>query len=496
MKKSIQIILVFALLITLVPVAFAANELKVLVGGKAIDFPDAKPFIDQNNRTQIPIAVLARALGADVSWDQGTQTARIVKAGKQITITIGKSEMSVDDEIVNMDTAAVLLSNRTFIPVSFVAQALDYTVRWDAINSTVSLTQNNQAFAYRLMESLPKDSNYMVSPISIKIAFAMVANGANGVTKDEILSTLGIDNLDEFNNYAKELIKAYGENSSMELKIANSIWLNTDCMPGVDFSESFGKTVSDYYNAKSGTVNDSNAADTINRWISDNTNGKIDNAVSGSDFLAALVNATYFKADWARQFSQWATKEAEFTNADDTVSNTDFMNMTGYFKYYSDKSVQMISLPYTSTKSGGGGISMYIALTDGGYVNYESIFEKTEVEDVRLSIPKFSIKYDVKLNDILKQLGIKTAFDKYVAELSPMFNEPGEYYIEKATHKTYIDVDENGTEAAAATVIEVAPTSMPIDDPIEFTANRPFVFFIRDDLSGEILFMGEYLFAK
>jgi serpin B len=173
------------------------------------------------------------------------------------------------------------------------------------------------------------------------------------------------------------------------------------------------------------------------------------------------------------------------------------MNNIGYADYYRDEHIQMIRLPYKRNS-----ISMCIALTDGNYVDYESIFGKFDRKRVSISMPKFTIEFELKLNDILKQLGIIKAFDSNLAKLRSMFYTPEgsgyentDYYIDKATHKTYINVDENGTEAAAVTVITIMPTSVP-EDPIIFIADKPFVFFIRDDENGEILFMGEYLFAK
>ena len=501
MKKMLLFILVFLLLIAVPVNSMAANDLTIKVNGAAMAFPDAKPFIDINYRTQVPIAVLARALGAEADWDDGEQAAYIKKDGIIIKIVIGSDEMYIGGEKIVMDTAAALVDSRTFVPVRYVAQALGLKVEWDEAGRTVNLSSAKQAFEYRLMDKIPKDQNYMASPLSVKMALALAANGAGGNTKDEILGALDIGDLDEFNDYAKKLISEYDAKKGLELNIANSIWLNTENVPGAGFAHNYANKVSQYYNAMSGEVNNRNAVDTINAWISNNTNNKITNVISSADFLAALVNATYFNAAWQQEFEKQYTRAAEFTNADGAVKNIDFMNQTGNFSYYGDSHVQMIRLNYKELNDDSGkkalGLSMYVALTDGSHVDYESVFEKLQYKRVSVSMPKFKIEYNIQLEGLLRQLGIIKAFEPDEADFKPMFTGLGglNTFIGSVVHKTYINVDEEGTEAAAATVIIMAPTSA-IEETIVFKANRPFVFFIRDDINNEILFLGEYMYAQ
>jgi hypothetical protein len=198
----------------------------VSVDGTVVSFPDAQPFIDKNSRTQIPIGSLAQILSAKTGWDGETRTAYIIKNSEVVKIIIGdnklyKGTVSSDGAYaftggpITMDTVAVIEKDRTFIPVRYAADTLGYSASWDGETRTVNLVSavkaNNQAsdkadFTDGLLKSMPKDSNYMVSPLSLKMAFAMAANGADGETRQQILDTLNISDLEKFNADAKAFI--------------------------------------------------------------------------------------------------------------------------------------------------------------------------------------------------------------------------------------------------------------------------------------------------
>lgn len=347
-------------------------------------------------------------------------------------------------------------------------------------------------FADSLNRLMPTDGNYMFSPLSIKMALAMAATGAQGETKDEILKALKIDDLGKFNQFAKQLIKEYSENQNVKLNIANSLWLNTDYYKDVDFEAVFKSAISSNYDADSEKVNNVNAVGKINNWVNDKTNGKIKELVSDSDFLAYIVNAIYFKGEWAVQFSESATKKSEFTDRNNYKNQIDFMNMTGYFDYYGDKYVQMIRLPYKDEKT-----SMYIALSSYRESELVSKISKMENKRVQISLPKFKTEFGIELINSLLQIGINTAFTPEKADFKSMFTDtPKNIFISDVIHKTFIKVDENGTEAAAATGVGGGGSSMTTELPTIFNANKPFSYFIRDDVNGEILFMGEYAYAE
>lgn len=351
--------------------------------------------------------------------------------------------------------------------------------------------ESENTFAYKLNSKFDKSENYMFSPLSVKIAMAMAANGAGGETENEICGALGIDDLGEYNKSVKELIKRYSETDSAQLSIANSIWLNRDYVPGADikFGSEFEKTINDFYSGTSGIVGSSDASRRVNEWTSEKTNGRIPAIINDSDFLAALVNAVYFKGEWTDEFNENATEKDIFKNFDGTESSVDFMRQTESFGVYSDDKLSMIMLPYC------GGVSMYISLDDGGDIDYDRYFDKIEYKRVNLKMPKFRVETSKELKDYLKDMGIASAFDQNKADFGKMVEGiPDGYsvYIDKVLHKTYISVDEKGSEAAAATAVLTAPGAAAPDqsEPIEFNVDRPFTFIIREEISGEILFMG------
>lgn len=352
---------------------------------------------------------------------------------------------------------------------------------------------SDQPFYLALNRLMPTDENYMFSPLSIKMALAMAANGANGATLEEILKTLNIEDLETFNEMALNLIQAYSENESVRLSIANSIWLNKDHhYEEVSFSDSYQTIIEEYYKGYSQVVDNEDAVQTINDWVNEKTNEKIPELIDNSEFLAFLANAIYFRGDWASQFDELATKEDTFTDRNNLESQMQFMNQIGYFEYFEENGLQIVKLPYKDGKT-----SMYIALTDDRQIDLTQKITEMSSKRVQLSIPKFEVKFEVELSDVLKEMGIVTAFKEYEADLKGMFTEISENtFISSVVHKTFISVDEFGTEAAAVTGISVGVTSMPTDEPILFKADRPFTYIIRDDVNNEILFMGEFAFVE
>lgn len=368
-------------------------------------------------------------------------------------------------------------------------------------------------FADKVNAQMPTDKNYMFSPMSIKMALALAANGASGETQDQILNALGLTNLDEFNALSKDLIARYSQTDILKLNIANSIWMNKD-KTSQNFSEAFKKTATDFYDAEVKSITNSNAVKEINSWVSDKTNGKIPAIIhNADDFWAMLINAIYFKGAWLDEFSVNATKPDQFNNADETKITVDFMNKTKWFPYAETKSVKMIELPYKNRvdkisedgeylgtdKYDDLDVSMYLIMPEGD-INVEqeltaaindNAFKSTYI---KMAMPKFKIEYSTDLNEIFMNMGITTAFDEKNADFTKMFDK-GNMWFTKTIHKTFIDVDEKGTEAAAVTAIGMAGSALP-PEPIELKFNKPFYFAIRDNTSGETLFMGRYAFAN
>lgn len=347
---------------------------------------------------------------------------------------------------------------------------------------------------FDFMKYMPKDQNYMISPFSIKMAMMMAANGANGYTQKEILSALGVSSIDEYNQKASDIITRYNSNKDVNLNVANSIWLNKDEAMDANFKDTYKKIISDFYKGVAREEKANSIAKKINDFISKETNNKITNVLpteSPAGFLSALVNTIYFKGSFKNQFDTANTKKDTFTDRNGDKSEIDFMNQTKHFGYYENDGVQMLKMDYS-----GRDIAMYILLNDDDKdVDINDIIGKMEYKNVSVSMPKFKTEFNKSFVDVLKQMGINIAFTN-VADFSNMFDNVGTH-ISDVIHKTFIEVDENGTEAAAATVILMRMSSLPMPEEIkEFKANKPFTYFIRDEVSGEILFLGEYAFAK
>lgn len=367
-------------------------------------------------------------------------------------------------------------------------------------------------FVDKLNAQMPEDKNYMFSPLSVKMAFAMAANGAEGETRNQLLDALEIENLDSYNDEAKALMERYNQSDVLKLNVANSIWINQDRMAET-FTKSFQDTVKEYYNAEANMVTNGNAVETINGWVDKQTNGKIKEIISSNEIEAVLLNAIYFKGTWDKEFNERATQKDLFTDRNGQQTEIDFMNRTGYMPYYRADGLEVVELPYknvqnTFDENGNPNgieqfdfdVSMY--LIKGVYRDEQlsSLIENETLSStyVALSMPKFKIEFDTKLNGIMQNLGATDAFVYGRADFDPMIeNGNGEYYIKDSIHKTYIEVDEKGTEAAAVTAIMVGATGVPVNpEPTVVKFDEPFTFVIRDNTSGEVLFIGEYAFAQ
>ena len=368
---------------------------------------------------------------------------------------------------------------------------------------------DNLTFADKLNANMPVDKNYMFSPLSIKMALMMAANGASGETQDEILKTMGIDDLNSYNDGVRLMLDKYSESDILKLTVSNSIWINSD-KTAQRFSKDYKDKVLNIFDAESDVVTDKNAVSKINGWVNEKTEGKIPEIITedNKEFWAMLVNAVYFKGRWQSEFNKGATQKDVFTSRDSSKTEIDFMNKTSWISYGVADGVSVVALPYLTRQDifdengeyvesknlDGVKVSMYLMMSDGSFLP-EEILNKVELERkyIALSVPKFNIEYSTGLNSILQTIGINKAFDKN-AEFDKMF-AGGNMWIDSTIHKTYIKVDEEGTEAAAVTGLGMAGSAKP-PEPVVVKFNKPFTFVIKDDANGEVLFMGEYAFAE
>jgi len=370
-----------------------------------------------------------------------------------------------------------------------------------AENVDQALVDLNTDFALKIFKELSnedKNLNVFISPISISLAIAMAYNGSKNQTKQEIAETLEFKdyNIDELNSSFKVLLSSMADIDEMvELYTGNSIWFGKDFIIEKDFTD----LAEYYYNASIYNVDFKNqdTAGKMNNWVGEATKGRISNIVSPKaveDAVMYLINAIYFKGQWMDKFKTEDTKEDDFFLKDGDAKKVQMMENYEEYDYYEGSDFQMIRIPYGRNKT-----AMYVFLPDegteiNGFINNfsrdllnRSIPEAADV-DVILKFPKFSIEYGAKsLVEPLKGLGMVNAFIADKADFSSMAPL---MFISQIDHKAIIEVNEEGTVAAAATSMGMGATAV---QPVEFTVNRPFVLLIRDDRTGNILFMGKIL---
>ncbi|MBE6571569.1 MAG: hypothetical protein E7656_04930 [Ruminococcaceae bacterium] len=368
------------------------------------------------------------------------------------------------------------------------------------------------SFADRLNRSMPDGENYMFSPLSIKMALLLAANGAKGATQSEILKAVNVKDLDTYNEKVKKMLSDYSQSDLLRLDISNSAWINTSTAGDTRFLPEYEKKMADYYRSTSETVTSGNAVRAINDWVNDKTNGKIPTIISDreADFWAMLINAVYFKARWQNEFSKHGTVKDNFTSKDGSVSQIDFMKQNGWMSYSNVDGVKIVELPYLTRQdklSDDGDIigietvdnvevSMYLMMSDYDFDPIRALdMASSESRFIALSVPKFKIEFSTDLSETLKNFGLSHAFSPYAADFTDMFNRKG-MFISEVIHKTYISVDEEGTEAAAVTKIGFMPNSAMPPEPMQLKFDNPFTFVIKDKVNDEILFVGEYSYAK
>lgn len=344
-----------------------------------------------------------------------------------------------------------------------------------------------------------EDNNVFISPASLFMALSMVYNGADGKTKEEIAKTLHVDGMEvnELNKAnASLLMEALKESDKIQLNIANSIWLNEK----YHFQDDFSKSNRDYFNAEIQEIDvaDSESAKSINDWVKSATNQKIDKIVESplkANLVALLINAIYFKGDWKYEFDKDLTKNETFHLADGTIMDIPLMSLNENLLYMENEHFQAVQLPY-----GEGEMSMNVflpnenssleefkkTLSNENWMAWKNEFS-AEIGTIRL--PKFQLEYETSLNDTLKILGMESAFDDN-ADFTKMIKDGDSLEISEVKQKTFIDVNEEGTEAAAVTSVAISETSAPIHAPFVLEVNRPFFFAITDDETDTILFMG------
>jgi serine protease inhibitor len=350
---------------------------------------------------------------------------------------------------------------------------------------------------FRVINDYEENKNIFISPLSISMALGMTLNGANGATYDSMKAVLELGGLTqtEINEAYKNLINLLtNDDPKVVFNIANSIWYRNT----LSFQQYFINTNKSYFNAEVNGLdfNNQGSVDIINNWVDENTNGKIKKIINQipADAIMYLINAIYFKGDWKYQFDKDYTKDDLFTKQDGSEVSCKMMEQENKYNYLSNDIFQAVELPY-----GDSSFSMIIflpkhdisdLLNQFDETNWNSWMSSFNLKKGDIWLPKFELNYDINLNKILIAMGMKIAFSAS-ADFTKIY-PPGNVFISSVKHKSYVKVDEEGTEAAAVTSIEMSYSSA-IGEPDKFymRMNKPFIFVIKDNKTNSLLFMGK-----
>lgn len=357
-------------------------------------------------------------------------------------------------------------------------------------------------FAFGLLREVVRDANganVFVSPISASLALGMTMQGARGTTLDGMKLALGFGGAP-----AAEIGPAYHDlmalllalDDAVDLRLANSIWTRQ----GFPVVPEFYDVATRYFHAEARSLDFASpaAAATINDWVKTATAGKIPTIVDppiGDEMVMYLINATYFHGSWRDRFDAGRTQDASFHTASGGTSTVRMMRRSGSLQYFEAPDARGVELAYGRTAfvmdvvlpaAGQSASALALALDTARWAGWLRQMHGVEVD---LALPRFRLENDRLLNEALKRLGMAQSFVPDGADFSGISSTAGPHlYISRVRQKTYVDVNEEGTEAAAVTSVGVGVTSVP--QRVTFTVDRPFLVAIRERFSGTILFLG------
>lgn len=367
---------------------------------------------------------------------------------------------------------------------------------------SAQLVEADNAFGIELFQTIRAESdeeNLMISPLSVSVALAMAYNGADSGTKSEMEKMLKLNGLtkEQINASYQMLINALQKlDDEVVFEIANAIFY----ADGFSVKPGFLSINQDVYDAEVSKLNFSSpaAVETINGWVAEKTNDKIQKIIDQLNPLdrMVLLNAIYFYGTWTNEFDKDGTHNLSFRKTDGTTLEVPMMNKLEKLPYKENTLFKAIKMPY-----GNGQYNMVVllpvndnnsqdiidVLTAANWNSWMSTFEMTD--RVKITMPRFKYAFETSLKKVLTSMGMEKAFVPDEADFSGISDE--DLYISDAIHKSYIDVNETGTEAAAVTGLVFATTSMDPDPPVSFYVDRPFVYAITEKDTGAILFIGE-----
>ena len=391
-------------------------------------------------------------------------------------------------------TAAAMLAFLSGCSQEIITPEFDYNLK------SARVIETNNEFGLELLKTVfdtEEKANVMISPASVSIAMGMAYNGAEGSTMDAFEEVLNYEGLtrEEVNEITRELIHVLVTNLNGNLlEIANSLWYD-ERFP---VEPEFIKLNSHYYDAGVNELDfrSTEAVNTINDWVSENTHGKIDEIIDSIDpaVMMILINAIYFNCVWDIEFNPDDTHQANFYGEDGSIKGeVDMMYLESSFKVAITDSFKAVELPYKNGKfimylflpSEGSSVNQLVEKLDGATWN-TWIAGFNEMEDFKVYMPRFEFEFERSLGDDLKEMGLDIAFTEQ-ADFSGI--SAIALYIADVIHKTYIKVNEEGTEAAAVTGVVMEVTS--INPMNEIRLDHPFLFAITENSSKSILFMGK-----
>ncbi len=368
------------------------------------------------------------------------------------------------------------------------------------------LIEANTKFGFKLFNSLRKqepNKNIFISPTSVAIALSMTYNGASGETKQEMAKTLELLGMTSTDiNKANQSLQKSLETADPDVKLsmANSLWARQNFI----FKPEFIQTNQQFYQAQVTSLDFANPQSPrlINNWVSQKTQGKINQIVEeiNADQVLFLINAIYFKGNWTTSFDASRTANKPFYLEEGGSKPHPMMSQQGFYRYYENDRFQAVSLPYGKE----GRLSMYLFLPNSQSSladfsnqltpeNWNQWMQGFRGRDGHIEVPRFKLEYEVELNKTLKALGMEAVFDRSKADFSQMTSD--QVFVDAVKHKTFVEVNEAGTEAAAVTSVGIRATSLPLA-PFQMTIDRPFFCVIRDNQTGTVLFMGSIVDPK
>lgn len=377
-----------------------------------------------------------------------------------------------------------------------------------------SLVQGNTEFALKFYDQIrQEEANLLFSPLSLSLALSMTLAGAEGSTEEAMLKGLqhqlaeedlhsAINALLLLIEESQNEVSEDREGSSFKLNVANSIWGQA----GLDFDKDFLDNLAMNYGAGIFPVDfitqPEKARQVINQWVEEATEERIKDLIPPDAFTAytrmVLANAIYFNGSWLFPFEENGTVPAPFTLIDGSLTQAEMMQLSGKRLFYgSGENYQLVQLPYLSQDF----LMTVIVPNTGEFAEIEEHLDQNFLDqmtsevnqvEVNLRMPKFEYSTTINANEVLSNLGMAEAFDPDSADFSGMTLEEA-LFITDVIHKADIKVDENGTEAAAATAVIMGIKSMMPGEPVTLTIDRPFLFFILHQPTGSILFMGRVI---